>query len=148
MKTIQEQIAVMQHFADGGRVERMDYKGDWHLASAPVWDWHVWDYRIAEEVDPYSELKLAAADPTKQIRLLDERGRGDHGPWQDAGYGRKWVFPPEEYEIRDKPKPMKKVKLLAWFTGERLVWVVEEYTVLSDWKRVPSEDKEIEVADD
>ncbi len=139
MKTIQEQIAVMQHFADGGQVERMNYKGDWCIASAPVWDWHVFDYRIAE-IDPYAELKKSAADPTKQIRV-----NVANAPWYDSTSFVVFTLSASHYEIRDKPK---KVKLLAWFTGERLVWVVEEYTVLSDWKRVPSEDKEIEVADD
>ena len=145
MKTIQEQIAVMQHFVDGGRVERMDYKGDWHLVSALVWDWHVWDYRIVEEeeVDPYAELKLAAADPTKQIR-----DKVANTPWYDSTSFAVFTLPASHYEIRDKPKPMKKVKLLAWFTGERLTWMSEEYSPLEQWRRVPAEDKEIEVEDD
>lgn len=42
-----------------------------------------------------------------------------------------------EYQAREKPKPMKKVKLLARFTGERLTWMAEEYSPLEKWRRVP-----------
>jgi hypothetical protein len=48
-------------------------------------------------VDPYAELKAAAQDPTKQIRV--KYGDG----WRDAGYEWSWLSPPERYEIRDKP---------------------------------------------
>ena len=144
MKTIQEQIAVMQHFADGGQVERMNYKGDWCIASAPVWDWHVFDYRIAE-IDPYAELKKAEADPTKQVKIKRWSN------WVDSGYPWSWNLHPEQYEIRDKPKPMNKVKLLAWFRPHDgfITWRAEDRTMIPTyWKRVPSEDKEIEVEND
>lgn len=148
MKTIQEQIAVMQHFAAGGQVEFKRIDGDaWMSSLGAAWNWISFDYRIAE-IDPYAELKKAEADPTKQIRLLDECGKGKHSEWKDSGYRWHWCFPPEDYEIRDKPKPMKKVKLLAWFTGERLTWMAEEYSPLEKWRRVPIQDKVIEVEDD
>ena len=46
--TIQEQIQVMQHFANGGKVER---KSDdcWEDISRPNWDWLHNDYRIKQE---------------------------------------------------------------------------------------------------
>lgn len=144
MKTIQEQIAVMQHFAAGGKVEFCS-GANWLKCTDPLWNWLLFDYRIAEEADPYAELKKAAADPTKQIRLLDADDKGNHSEWKDSWYNWRWFFPPEEYEIRDKPKPMKKVKLLAWFTGERLTWMAEEYSPLEKWRRVPIQDKVIEV---
>lgn len=144
MKTIQEQIAVMQHFANGGKVEAQDIGGYWGTVCTPYWDWDNFDYRIKVEVDPYAELKAAAKDPTKQIKT-----KYCHG-WSDAGRNWSWDLMPEEYEIRDKPKPRKKVKLLAWFTGDSIAWLEECKQPISYWcwKRVPSEDKIIEVEDD
>lgn len=49
MKTIEEQIKVMQHFANGGEVEYTNYNDKWEKASAPMWDWCNCDYRIKEE---------------------------------------------------------------------------------------------------
>lgn len=144
MKTIEDQIKVMQHFADGGKIEMQRTDGSWKLNDAPQWEWSCVDYRIAEEIDPYAELKKAAKDPTKQIRCNDAIGID----WQDAGYEWKWCCAPHCYEIRDKPKPMKKVKLLAWFDGYSLFWRIPEAPKIKIWKRVPSEDKEIEVEDD
>lgn len=46
MTTLQEKIAVMQHFADGGEIEIT--RGDsWISAAIPTWDWYHYDYRIA-----------------------------------------------------------------------------------------------------
>ena len=58
--------------------------------------------RLAKVLDPYEELRSASQDPTKQIRLLDMEGPGHHSPWEDAGYSWRFLFPPEEYQIRDK----------------------------------------------
>jgi len=130
-----EQAEVMLHFANGGEVE-YSYTGDsFHVTDKPSWNWSVNDYRIK---DPYRELKEAAKDPTKQIRILG-------GNWMDSDFPWTFDFFPVEYEIRDKPKPMKKVKLLAYYNGNSLFWS-EKYN-LTDFgsKRVPSEDKEIEV---
>ena len=100
-------------------------------------------YRIVEEAkaDPYAELKAAAKDPTKQIRC------GKNGTWADAGTAWAWERPVKEYEIRDKPK---KIKLLAWVEANgNLNWRKEGYEYGSYWaliwKRIPSEDKEVEV---
>ena len=38
MKTIREQIAVMQHFADGGKVEMQYADGTWKLNESPQWE--------------------------------------------------------------------------------------------------------------
>ena len=49
-KDINEQIKVMQHFADGGEVEWAFKDGDkWHDGDGPVWDWVTYDYRIKKE---------------------------------------------------------------------------------------------------
>jgi hypothetical protein len=52
-----------------------------------------------------------------------------------------------EFDYRVK-KSAKKLKLLAWFDGGRLLWQTNEMRPSSAWKRVPSEDKEIEAEDD
>lgn len=59
MKTIQEQIEVMQHFANGGAIESKSndsitsaMNGQWHLTSSPIWDWRTTDYRIKEQEYP------------------------------------------------------------------------------------------------
>ena len=62
-KDINEQIKVMQHFADGGEVEWAFKDGDkWHDGDGPVWDWVTYDYRIKE--------KPAHRDPTKGFELV------------------------------------------------------------------------------
>lgn len=111
--------------------------------AAKIWDWDcVTAYRIFKEVDPYAELKAAAKDPTKQIRCTRTE------TWiNSTSDGRQWAFSfsPEEYEIRDKPKPTKKVKLLAWYYPGDNKFTYEENKPGYGWTRVPSEDKEIEI---
>lgn len=139
MKTIQEMIKVMKHFADGGEVECRIIR-DWFSAPNPSWNWDSADYHIKQPVDPYAELKAAAADPTKQVKT-----KYCH-EWRDAGRNWVWNLSASDYEIRDKPKPMKRVKLLAWFDGVSLLWRAEECPLLETlWKRIPSEDKVVEV---
>ena len=51
MKTIEEQIKVMQHFANGGKIEA-SYVTDntfWADSLSPVWNWDKFDYRIKEK---------------------------------------------------------------------------------------------------
>ncbi len=125
-------------WADGAEIEWLGAGGNWHRVLMPSWDVDE-DYRIKQTVDPYAELKAAAADPTKQIKLKV------HEDWYDSNEGFwAWERPPEDYEIRDKPKPKKQVKLLAWFDGTRLLLRTEDCNYLS-CQRVPSEDKVIEV---
>ena len=51
MKTTAEMIAVMQHFENGGEVER--FNGDiWVINSTPTWSWLHTDYRIKEYTYP------------------------------------------------------------------------------------------------
>lgn len=47
MKTIQEQIAVMQAFADGKQVQFSFRENKWEdIISQPCWNWSENDYRI------------------------------------------------------------------------------------------------------
>ena len=50
MKSLKEQIEVMQHFLNGGDIETK-LKSDkvWFYASSPTWDWYSNDYRIKEK---------------------------------------------------------------------------------------------------
>jgi hypothetical protein len=89
-------------WAEGAEIEHFNH-GRWEADELPMW-YPSFEYRIK---DPYAGLKAAAKDPTKQIRVRGE-------PWEDfigSGIG-TWRLPPEDYEIRDKPKP--KVKLWQW----------------------------------
>jgi hypothetical protein len=104
-----------------------------------IWGSSITAYRVIEEkADPYAELKAAAKDPTKQIRC------GKNGTWADAGTAWAWERPVQDYEIRNKPK---KMKLLAYINPDNgyLTWSKEGFPMTPAWKRVPSEDKEIEV---
>lgn len=47
MKTIQEQIEVMQHYANGGEIE-FNNGEEWMIISEPQWNWYDCDYRIKE----------------------------------------------------------------------------------------------------
>lgn len=51
MEKIEEKIAVMQAYADGKEIE-FQVKGDnrWIDATAPVWNWNAFEYRIKQDV--------------------------------------------------------------------------------------------------
>lgn len=58
----------------------------------------------------------------------------------------RWNFMEYKYRIVPKPKQTKKIKLLAYLTGESLVWKYESAWMTPEhYIRVPSEDKEIQV---
>ncbi len=101
-------------------------------------------YRVIKEAeaDPYAKLKAAAENPTKQIRYTFPNGVSDG--WHDCGFDWSFDKPPENYEIRNKPKKMKLLAYIDEVSGE-LLWRLEGHKVSSYWKRAPSEDKEIEV---
>ena len=49
---ISEKIKVMQHYADGGKVEYSEKKGGvnhWTTVTSPSWDWAYFEYRIKEQ---------------------------------------------------------------------------------------------------
>ena len=48
IKTIQEQIEVMQHYANGGNIEIFTNE-KWVDAVSPGWNWNHCDYRIKEQ---------------------------------------------------------------------------------------------------
>lgn len=135
---INPNVMVTVKYQGGGTCTRTAGKLHWRNDSSIYT--YITAYRIVEEekADPYAELKAAVKDPTKQIRC------GKTGTWRDAGTA--WTFerPVQDYEIRNKPK---KMKLLAYITPDDgyLTWSKEGVPMTPAWKRVPSEDKEIEV---
>ena len=57
---LKDKIKVMQHFANGGKVEYSYLRlNAWKLTDAPVWNWDSYDYRIAQ---PKTKQPLTAAD--------------------------------------------------------------------------------------
>ncbi len=50
MTTLQEQIAVMQHFANGGEVACLfdEINDIWYHCNHPSWNWEKYQFRIAQ----------------------------------------------------------------------------------------------------
>ena len=47
---LKEMIKIMQHYADGGRIEFKPRNTiGWRFVVYPVWNWELFDYRIAEQ---------------------------------------------------------------------------------------------------
>ncbi len=102
---------LIKSWADGAKIEYLDLaKETWYVVDSPAWMVDA-IYRIK---DHYAALKAAAADPTKQIRLI-------HSDWRDFGYKWSWNFKPEDYEIRDKPDPYAELKKAA-ADPTKVVW--------------------------
>ena len=55
---LKDKIKVMQHFAEGGKVECYS-DGKWRKTDEPSWNWKAYDYRIAQ---PKTKQPLTAAD--------------------------------------------------------------------------------------
>ncbi len=98
-------IEVMQAYVDGKEIELSKCS----VNENPYWNWDN-SPNTYVVVDPYAELKAAAKDPTKEVRCIAPTC--GNSSWQHTSEW-TWNYLPDQYEIRDKPKPMKKVKLLA-----------------------------------
>ena len=60
---LKEMIKVMQHFADGGKVECRIKGGDsWSTFSNYYWNWYAMDYRIKEEKEKVTIEKWLCRD--------------------------------------------------------------------------------------
>jgi hypothetical protein len=62
MTTLEEKIAVMQHFARGGEIEIRGTNDTWYDMSTPEWDWAIYEYRIKRE--PLRAWFVATDDET------------------------------------------------------------------------------------
>jgi len=68
---LKDKIKVMQHFAEGGKVECSYLRlNAWEFADAPVWNWDSYDYRIQPTK---TKQPLTAADfpPGTVVRWAD-----------------------------------------------------------------------------
>lgn len=122
MKNAPHKHADLIHaWADGAEIEYQTEYGAW-LPTDPIWD-ESRKYRIK---DPYRHLKEVAADLTKQIRFRNP-DTGNYVDWQDAGFAWGWRYPPECYEVRDKPKT--KVKMWQWIyrSTDESVYTTHEF---------------------
>ena len=52
MKSVQEQIKVMEHYANGGEIEITCDESSWIPVENPAWNWVTYDYRIKEYTYP------------------------------------------------------------------------------------------------
>ncbi len=84
---------------------------------------------------------LEAAKAKLEGKRVEEYYKQQWHEWSGEAWHENWL-------LRIAPEPKKKVKILAWLTNETLVWKTEDADIPSHYKRVPSEDKEIEVEND
>lgn len=81
----------------------------------------------------------------EKIECLDKSWRDG---WRSANVP-CWNWNDFNYRIAKPVPELRKVKILAWFDTVKLHWYVDGSDEVSPWwKRVPAEDKEIEVCDD
>ncbi|ECP8719726.1 hypothetical protein FU454_09415 [Campylobacter jejuni] len=66
MKTLREQIEVMEAFENGKQVQAKDTNSDWHDAKDPQWNWNAFDYRV----------KPGAKITQREFNLIRERLTG------------------------------------------------------------------------
>ncbi len=69
---IKDQIAVMQHFADGGEVEERYFLQEWRDSICPVWNWTGYEYRIKPKAKRTIKLE-AWLDNTGELRHFTEQ---------------------------------------------------------------------------
>ncbi len=68
---LKDKIKVMQHFAEGGKVESRYESNDWIPSPDPIWAWNDLDYRIAQ---PKTKQPLTAADFPPGTAIRDQSG--------------------------------------------------------------------------
>jgi hypothetical protein len=83
MKTIEEQIKVMQHFANGGEVEIYVGPDGWEDAYKPGWDWIGSNYRIKEGKKTATMEKWLCKYRENDHFYVVEVSNIDEGGWKD-----------------------------------------------------------------
>ena len=86
------------------------------------------------------EEMIAVIQAHKEGKQIQYR-RGENMQWLDCTP--QWDFVLFDYRI--KPAEPKKVKMFCWLHRGALYWNEEVMKFPSDWIRIPSEDKEIEI---
>ena len=75
---LKDKIKVMQHFAEGGKVEyRRQMDSEWQSVDKPCWDWSIVQYRIQSPIAAgYNPPNLTEdqVECDKDWRLLQEHG--------------------------------------------------------------------------
>lgn len=78
MKTIEEMIEVMQHFANGGEVERFkETIGEWERIKDPKFDWLNKNYRIKEQKKTITIEKWLCKDNNLETFVILEANNID-----------------------------------------------------------------------
>lgn len=79
---INEKIKVMQHYADGGEVEKyLTDRNDWYKTDHPSWNWSGNTYRIKPEPTPQSlEDRIKAEYPEYEVKEIKDNGYGVLSP--------------------------------------------------------------------
>lgn len=98
MSTTVEKIAVMQAWEDGKPIEVRRRSGDdWVTVKrpieTPIWDWSLYDYRIAQPSKPgidwshvAPEYKWMARDLSGRVYLYPRKPYPSSGAWFESGY--------------------------------------------------------------
>ena len=72
-KTIQEQIEVMQHYANGGFIDIKNILDDeWSDCVNPQWNWNNYDYKIVEQKKTITIEKWLMKAGDKQSFFITE----------------------------------------------------------------------------
>lgn len=74
MKTIQEQIEVMEWFLNGGKVQCKEYEEyvDFAKGASPTWNWRDCDYRIVEKKKTITIEKWLCKDLSRNYSIVIE----------------------------------------------------------------------------
>ena len=97
-KTIQEQIEVMQHFANGGEVEvcNVIFNSKWEDRKEPQWDWSCFDYRIKEQKKTITIEKWLLENDDEAIIIIEVNNRRID-TWTNVGWKKLKLL--ETYEV-------------------------------------------------
>ena len=124
MKSLKEQIEVMQHFLNGGEIEAINEHVDyWYDEKKPNWDWNLHDYRIKEYTYPmYFECISNHCDKGMIVKftsledgeLVKESKNGIHkmpliSRWEKHTYKDAW---------KQVEKPKDKIVIEKWLNED------------------------------
>ena len=99
---LKDKIKVMQHFAEGGKVECYS-DGKWRKTDEPSWNWKAYNYRIAQ---PKTKQPLTAADFPPGTVIREKACPND---WRQVNHVTEtsyWAFPWTTAQHFDSPTMM------------------------------------------
>jgi hypothetical protein len=73
-KSLKEQIEVMTHYMNGGKVQCKEYEEyvDFAKGVSPTWNWREYDYRIVEEKKTITIEKWLCKDLSRDYSIVIE----------------------------------------------------------------------------